>query len=374
MHILISPNAFKHSLNATAVVTALLDGLKNSGINATFTCFPVGDGGDGTGRLLAEKLNYKKIEIIVLDPLQRSINSFFWYLEKERAAIIEMADASGIHLLQKSELNPLKATSFGTGQLIKAAVNIGCKNITLCIGGSATVDGAMGILAALGTKFLDINNQDIGYLPENLMQLVDIDFSEMVNLKGIEFTILCDVKNTIFGENGSAKTFGPQKGATEKNIDFLEKGLSHLIEILNLKTVKKLENIIHGGAAGGVAAVLHGVFNADLVNGIDCYFEKTDFESAIKKADIVITGEGSLDRQTLEGKAPIGVAKLAKQYNKYVIGLAGNITIDDKAALSPFFDELININPHLTDLETALQNTETNLKRVGFEIGQQLKK
>lgn len=369
MHIVIAPNSFKNSLDALSCAKAIEQGFLQSNLKCTCVCFPVGDGGDGTAKLLMQKSNATSIEINVHGPINRIINASFGFIENDKTAIIEMADASGIKLLKKDELNPLKATSIGTGELMKTALDCEAKKIILCIGGSATVDAGTGILKALGFKFLDEGKNELQLLPLNLTQLFFVD-STQVNKRifETEIIILCDVENHLLGENGAAKIFGPQKGASKNDVEALESSLQQFQKITLHQTGIDMNAIKHGGAAGGVAAGLHAWLNAQLVDGTEYFLNTTNFNKALLNTDLIITGEGSIDAQTLQGKAPYGVAKRAKEKSISVIGLAGTIPIHPDEELNKFFDVLISINNE-TDLELSIANTKQNLTRTAKVIG-----
>jgi glycerate kinase len=235
-------------------------------------------------------------------------------MDNGKTAVIEMANASGLRLLKTNEPDPLHASSRGTGELILHALDKKVNKIILCIGGSATVDGATGILQALGFRFLNKNGDELNNLPEGLTELDSIDVAAVdKRVAKCEITILCDVENLLLGENGAAAVFGPQKGASPSDVKKLEASLSVLRDVVLKQSGKDMGVIKHGGAAGGTAAGLSSLLNAQLVNGIDHFLSLTGFDKAIEKADIVITGEGSIDIQTLQGKGPYGVAKKAKQ-------------------------------------------------------------
>ncbi len=368
LRILIAPNAFKHSLKATQVALAIQTGLEQSRLNCSCDCFPVGDGGDGTGELLIKKHNGFVCWKSVCDPLGRPITASFGIINTD-TAIIEMASASGIHLLKPHELNPLQATSYGTGELIKRALDKGVKNIVLAIGGSATVDGGIGILQALGVRFLDASGQEL-IAPEHLLDLTRIDLSGLDPRIGTNnLTILCDVENTLLGAHGSAIVFGPQKGATPDMVARLETALATLAKVTKQQTGVDMAAIKHGGAAGGVAAGLHTFLNARLVNGIDFFLDINDFADALANADVVITGEGSLDEQTLHGKGPFGVACRAKQSGLPVIGLAGKVPLAPAEAVQHYFDVLLAIGNGPVNMTTALEDTRQNLIRTAQQLG-----
>jgi len=368
MHILIAPNAFKNSLDAAAVAEAISNGLLKSKLKCTTSCFPVADGGDGTAGLLIDHLNGKWITANVHDSLMREISSSFGWIETDKTAVIELATASGLRLLKPAEYDPLKTSTFGTGELILKALEKNASKIIFCIGGSATVDGGTGILQALGIKFFDAKGNELNDLPAALSSLAEIDTTNCdKRIKNTEIIILCDVENPLLGSNGAATIFGPQKGASEKDVQLLEDKLAKFNEIVLRKTGKEMSAIEHGGAAGGVAASLHTFLNAELVNGIDYFLQITGFENELVKANMVITGEGNIDLQTLNGKGPFGVAKKAKEFSLPVIGMAGKVS--GERSLHQYFDQLISINDEEADLETAIKNTFTNLERAALQLG-----
>jgi len=370
MHILIAPNAFKNSLDASKVAEAISNGLHKSNLECTTSCFPVADGGDGTAGLLIDYLKGEWISANVHDPLMREINSSFGWIEKDKTAIIELAAASGLRLLKPAEYDPLIATTAGTGKLIFEALEKNAKKIILCVGGSATVDGGTGILKALGIKFFDTKGNELDDLPAALSSLADIDTTGCdKRIKNTRIIILCDVENPLLGSNGAATIFGPQKGASEKDVQLLENMLTKFNDIVLHQMGKDMSALKHGGAAGGVAAGLHTFFNAELVNGIDYFLQATGFEKELAKANMVITGEGSIDMQTLQGKGPFGVAKKAKEFLLPVIGMAGSVPLVTDKALQEYFDQLISINDNLTDLETAIKNTYFNLEKAAQQLG-----
>jgi len=370
MHILIAPNAFKNSLDAAKVAEAINNGLQKSKLSCTTTCFPVADGGDGTADLLNDHLGGQLIHAIVKDPLKRNITSSFGWIEKDKTAVIELAAASGLRLLKADEYDPLLTTTQGTGELILEALNRYATKIILCIGGSATVDGGTGILNAVGIKFLDAEANELHDLPGSLSSLTEIDITGLdKRILNTEIIILCDVENPLLGPNGAAAVFGPQKGASAEDIELLEAGLTKFRDVALSKTGKDMDIIKHGGAAGGVAASLHTFLNAHLVNGIDYFLEATEFEKELKKADMVITGEGSIDEQTLQGKGPFGVAKRAKEFSLPVIAFAGRVAITSNQSSQQYFDRLISINEKIDDMEAAMKNTYINLEKAAKQLG-----
>ena len=382
MHILIAPNAFKHSLTAEAAAAAILKGLEESRLNFTAECFPVGDGGDGTGDLLMSRLEAKKISAPARDPFGRKRMTYYGLSASESAAaaasgtaIIEMANASGLRLLAPQELAPLHAASWGTGDLIRDALEKGADRILVGMGGSATVDGGTGILSALGARFLDANGHEITDLPIGLIDLASIDLKGLdPKLKTVELTVLCDVDNPLLGPEGAANVFGPQKGASQKDVQQLELALQRFEAIVRRQLGVALADLPKGGTAGGAAAGLHGVLKARLVDGIDYYLNISGFGAALERAQWVITGEGSLDEQTLKGKGPFGVANAAKNKGLPVIGLAGRLPREKIPSLDSYFDVLLPINHEAAPLADALPYTAANLTATARAIGNLLAK
>jgi glycerate kinase len=374
MHILIAPNAFKNSLSAQAAADALAKGLRQSSLSCTTECFPIADGGDGTAQLIIQKLNGEIVPVTITDPLGRPVKTSFGLIDGGQTAVIEMADASGLRLLKTDELNPLRATSYGTGEMIKAALDTGARKIIIAMGGSATVDGATGILSALGARFLNAAGNALANLPESLSQLESIDLSGLDSrITGCEVVVLCDVDNQLLGDNGAAAVFGPQKGAGAAAVKLLDAGLAKLSEVALKTTGKDMAAIKYGGAAGGASAGVYALLNTKLVNGINYLLDITRFDDALQNAQLLITGEGSIDEQTLQGKGPFGVASRAKAKGLPVIGVAGKIPLESNEKLNQYFDVLLAIGNGPADIAAALADTEKNLVRTGQSIGEMLK-
>jgi glycerate kinase len=370
MKIIIAPNAFKNSLTASVAAEAIRQGLLLSDLPCILQCFPIGDGGDGTGELIIHYLNGKILNTIAADPLGRQINTTIGLLEESKIAVIEMANISGLKLLHERELDPLHASSFGTGQLILRALDEGARTIILCIGGTATVDGGCGILRAVGIRFLDKTKKELVNLPEHLIYLDSIDPSGVDRrIYDTKCIVLCDVDNFLLGKNGASEVFGPQKGATAIQVMQLEEALGKLREVALIQTGKDMNSIQHGGAAGGTAAGLHVFLNAKLAQGIEYFLDLTGFDIALQEADLLITGEGSIDPQTLNGKAPYGVARRAKLKGIPVIGLAGSVPLEKNSHLDDYFDVIMAIGVQPTDLKTAIEQTFENLKHTSLQLG-----
>lgn len=368
MHILIAPNAFKNSLTAGAAADSILRGLQQSKLDFTGECFPVGDGGDGTGDLLIQRLQGRRIAAEARDPLGRPIVAHYGAIGST-TAIIEMATASGLHLLNQSELDPLHASSAGTGDLIRAALDRNSRRIIIGMGGSATVDGGTGILQALGGRFLNSHGQALNDLPGELADLASIDLSGLhQRIPTTELIVLCDVMNPLTGPQGAAAVFGPQKGATPREVQRLEAGLVLLAQVIARQTGKDVADFPRTGTAGGAAAGLYGLLDARLVSGIDYFLQITDFDAALRRSDLVITGEGSIDEQTLRGKAPFGVASHAKAREIPVFALTGGVP-PDMTTFGPWFDKIIPINPYSMSLAEALAGAAVNLTAASRALG-----
>ena len=373
MKIIIAPNAFKGSLSADKAAQALKEGLQQGGWKGSLVTCPVGDGGDGTGALLRQYLGASVSAIPVCDPLGRWIEAPLGWVASTQTAIIEMADASGLRLLQPTEYNPLTTNTRGLGQLIKAAFNKRAKTILLCIGGSATVDGGAGMLQTLGLQFLDKKGDELHDLPARFSNLETLDDSGLDRrLAQTSITILCDVKNKLLGENGAAAIFGPQKGADPAGVKMLDSGLQQLDQVVTQYTGFKMSEWESGGAAGGIAAALAAFGKAQIVPGTDYLLQLIGFKSQLADADWVITGEGCIDQQTLQGKAPFGVAKMAKETGAKVIGVAGSIPTSNREALNRYFDWLLPINQPGHSLAESMRDTFLNLVTAGKKIAGEL--
>jgi glycerate kinase len=367
MTILISPNAFKHALTAMDAARAIEEGVRRAAPDAHCILLPIGDGGDGTGDLLIALLQAEKVSASAVDPFGSPIETYIGYLPQEKTAIIEMCYASGIRLVAPDQRDPLRANSYGTGMLMKQALDIGARKIIIGMGGSATVDGGMGMLSAVGVKFIGSGGSGISY-PRDLVDLEKIDISEMDSrISDCEIVVLCDVENKLLGEQGAAAVFGPQKGATAEMVKHLDKALGKMSAIAFAQSGSDMSGVNMGGTAGGAAAGLYAVTEAKLVRGIDYFLDQVKFDEQLSHADIVITGEGSLDEQTLHGKGPFGVALRAKGKGVSVVGLAGVID-DPRGKLSSWFDVLKPINKQPFVLAEALKNTKRNLADASYEI------
>lgn len=368
MKIIIAPNSFKGSLDAFQVAQSIQNGLLKSDLEVDCHLFPIADGGDHTLEVFQNWFGGSINRSDVIGPLGTEVSAEWALIEDGKTAVIEMAKASGISLVQKSMLNPLKANSYGTGQLIKSAIESGAQKIILGLGGSATVDGGLGILQALGAELFDSNGKLIEITTNPVMDLEHISINNVDSKTfEIEFLILCDVENPLLGKNGAAHVFGPQKGADSKAVEKLEKSMERFNAIIKRTTGKDFSQMEGAGAAGGIAVILKAFFNTTMVGGVDFLMEKMGFEDAVKDSDLLITAEGKVDAQTLQGKGPFGVAAKAKEHGIPTLILAGKA--DDIVQLNDGFNAVFPITNGPVSLEKAMRSTAKDLEEAARQIG-----
>ena len=362
MKIVIAPDSFKESLTALEVADAIEMGFKKFYPYVDYVKIPMADGGEGTVQSLVDALKGKVVERSVTAPLGNKIQAFFGISGDNQTAVIEMAAASGLHLVSPAQRNPLKTTSFGTGELIKAALDLGVKKIILGIGGSATNDAGAGMLQALGVQFLDANNQQIGLGGENLSLISKIDLSKLDSrLQQVEILVACDVDNPLCGEKGASAVFGPQKGATPEIVQQLDRALFHFSDIVQQDLDLNIRDQAGAGAAGGMGGGLLLLPNVQLKAGVQIIIDAVNLNEQIKDADLVITGEGRMDSQTVHGKTPIGVAKAAKLFNKPVIAIVGSLKDDYEVVYEHGIDAVFPIIRQLKSLDETLKLGRQNL-------------
>lgn len=369
MKIIIAPDSFKESLTALEVANAIEAGFSTIYPDAKFIKIPMADGGEGTVQSLvdATKGSLKKIEVTA--PLGNKVTSFFGLSGDHKTAIIEMAAASGLHLVPNESRNPLKTTSFGTGELINTALEYGVEKIILGIGGSATNDGGVGMLQALGARFLDHSNQSIGFGGESLINIKSIDLSTLdPRLKNVKFEVACDVNNPLCGANGASAIFGPQKGATSEMVKQLDDALAHFANIVQQQLHIEIRDKAGAGAAGGMGGGLLLLPHINLKSGVDIVLEAVELAKYIEQADLVITGEGRMDAQSIYGKTPIGVAKVAKALNKPVIAIVGCLREDYDVVYQHGIDCVFPIIQNLGSLEATLKQGKANLMATAQNI------
>jgi glycerate 2-kinase len=359
MKVIIAPDSFKESLSALEVANAIEKGFRDIFPEAEYVKIPMADGGEGTVQSLVDATGGRIVKTEVTGPLGDRVQAFFGVLGDGKTAVIEMAAASGLHLVPSEKRNPLVTTTRGTGELILAALNEGAEHIIIDIGGSATNDGGAGMIQELGGRLLDRNGKEIGPGGGSLSELADIDLSGLdVRLKHVKIEVACDVDNPLTGPKGASAIFGPQKGATPEMVAILDKNLQHYADAIERVLGKQVKDIPGAGAAGGLGAGLLAFLDAELKRGVEIVLETVKFHERIQDASLVITGEGRIDGQTIFGKTPIGVAKAAKRYNIPVIAIAGSVSDDSDVVLSHGIDALYSIVPGIIPLEKALANAE----------------
>ncbi|HHF1961632.1 TPA: glycerate kinase [Haemophilus influenzae] len=362
MKFVIAPDSFKESLTALEVATAIETGFKRVFPDADYVKLPMADGGEGTVQSLVDATQGKLIECEVTAPLGDKVKSFFGLSGDGKTAIIEMAAASGLHLVPPEKRNPLLTTSYGTGELIKLALDLGVESFILGIGGSATNDGGVGMLQALGMQCLDSQDKPIGFGGAELANIVKIDVQQLdPRLQQVHIEVACDVNNPLCGECGASTIFGPQKGATSEMVKQLDAALSHFAEIAERDCGKQIRDQAGAGAAGGMGGGLLLLPSVQLKAGIQIVLDRLRLIDYVKDADVVITGEGRIDAQSIMGKTPIGVARTAKQFNKPVIAIAGCLREDYDVVFDHGIDAVFPIIHQLSDLSDILKQGEQNL-------------
>lgn len=374
MKVVIAPDSFKESLTALEVAEAVEKGFRRIFPEAEIVKVPMADGGEGTVQSLVDATNGRIIRKTVTGPLGGKVDAFFGILGNGKTAVIEMAAASGLHLVPPGERNPLVTTTRGTGELILAAIEEGVEHIIIGIGGSATNDGGAGMARALGARFLDAKGNEIDEGGGALHQLQAIDIKKLdPRLQGIKIDVACDVENPLTGNTGASYIFGPQKGATPEMVRFLDENLEHYAAIIETDLNKTIKNIPGAGAAGGLGAGLLAFLPAELKRGVEIVIEATGLADIVNDADIVITGEGRIDSQSIYGKTPVGVAKIAKKYGVPVIAIAGNAAIELPLANNHGIDAVFSIVPGVVTLEDAFKNAGEYIERLAANIGSLLK-
>ena len=371
MRAIVAIDSFKGSLSSFEAGSAVKEAICRLDKNAEVIIKPLADGGEGTVEALASGLDSEMIEVTVNDPLMRPVKAKYCILKDSGTAVIEMAAASGITLISAGERNPMETTTYGVGELMKDAIDRGCRRFIVGIGGSATNDGGTGMLSALGFEFLDKDNKPIPLGAKGLESLYKISTDNVIGqLAECEFHIACDVKNPLCGETGCSAVYGPQKGATPDMIRQMDGWIENYAQLTKTVSDKADKDYEGAGAAGGLGFAFLAYTNASLKSGIDIVLEEIKIEDDIKLADIVVTGEGRLDSQTVMGKAPIGVAKLAKKYGKKVIAFCGCTTADAEICNEYGIDAFFPILRSVTTLEEALDTTNaySNLRAAAYQV------
>ena len=362
MKIVIAPDSFKESLTALEVASAIEIGFKRIFPNAEYVKLPMADGGEGTVQSLVDATQGRLVETVVTAPLGNRVQSFFGLSGDGHTAIIEMAAASGLHLVPMEKRNPCLTTSLGTGELIKQALDLNVRHIILGIGGSATNDGGVGMLQALGLRLLDKGGQPIGFGGAELANITEIQTDGLdPRLQQVQIEVACDVNNPLCGERGASAIFGPQKGATAEMVTQLDAALAHFAAIVERDCGKQIREQAGAGAAGGMGGGLLLLPHVQLKAGVQIVLDNLKLAEQVKDADLVITGEGRMDAQSILGKTPVGVARTAKQFNKPVVAIVGCLREDYDVVYEHGIDAVFPIIRSLGDLPTILKQGEQNL-------------
>lgn len=369
MKIVIAPDSFKGSLTAKEVAVNIEKGIRRVFADAEVLSIPMADGGEGTVQSLVDSTKGRVVKVRVKGPLLKEVDAFYGILGDGNTAVIEMAAASGLPLLREDERNPMKTTTYGTGEIIKHALDMGCKKIIIGIGGSATNDGGAGMIKALGAKLLDGDGNDIGYGGESLGRLEAIDLSNMdKRLETCKVVAACDVDNPLVGPRGASYVFGPQKGADEAMVKVLDKNLEHYAEVIERTMGISIKDYPGAGAAGGLGGGLLAFLGAELKRGIDIVIEAVGFEEKVRDTDLVITGEGMMDYQTQYGKTPYGVAQIAKKYNIPVIAVVGSMGNNAEVLYDLGFNGIFSIIDRPMTLTQAMSEGAVLLQKTSESI------
>lgn len=371
MKVVIAIDSLKGSLSSMEAGMAIKDGILAAKPDAEVIVKPLADGGEGTTDALIEGMNGERIDLTVTGPMHTPVDAYYGYLKDTNTAVMEMASAAGITLVPDSEKNPLLATSYGVGEMINDAIQRGCRNFIIGIGGSVTNDGGIGMLKALGVRFLDENGEDAGEGGHALAKIARIDVSGMNPLlKECHIQVACDVNNPLCGKNGSTYVYGPQKGVTEDMKKTLDEAMAHFARVTSETLENDYMNTPGAGAAGGLGYAFLAYTGAALTPGIELILDAVGLEEELSGADVVVTGEGRLDFQTAMGKAPVGVARLAKKYNAKVIAFAGSVTKEatacNKEGIDAFFPILRGVCTlaEAMDPVTARNNMTATVEQV----------
>ena len=364
MKIVIAPDSFKESLTALEVANAIADGIAEVVPDAECLRLPVADGGEGTVRALVDESGGQIIVQSVTGPLGPPVEAFFGLLGDGRTAVIEMAAASGLELVAPADRDPMRATTRGTGELIRAALDRGVRRVVIGLGGSATNDGGAGMAQALGARLLDADGEEIGPGGGALAALRTIDISALdPRLSDLEVQAACDVTNTLTGEKGASAVFGPQKGATPEMVATLDANLGHFGRLIEAQLGQEVMGLPGGGAAGGLGAGLSAFVGATLRPGIEIVLDLVDFDARLDGADLVITGEGRIDGQSVHGKTPVGVARRAHARGIPVVVLAGSVGEGYEGVFAEGITAVFPIVSGPQSLDDALRTGAANLSR-----------
>ncbi len=370
MKIVLAPDSFKGSLSSSQICQCLAEGLTNVLPKSNIINMPMADGGEGTVQALVNATGGEIVKKEVTGPTGKPVMAFFGILGHNKTAVIEMSAASGLPLVPDGQRNPMHTTTYGTGELIKAALDYGCRELIVGIGGSATNDGGAGMAQALGFKLLDGKGEEIGPGGMGLLKLEKIDSSTKdPRLGHAKITVACDVDNPLCGKNGASKVYGPQKGATPKMVQQLDEALYDFSKVVHRDLGSDILNLPGSGAAGGLGGGLVAFVNASLKRGIDIVIKASGLEKEIKEADLVITGEGKMDSQTFSGKTPHGVMRVASKHKVPVIAVTGWIDDDLCHFTENGFVTVLSICPGPISLDKAINSSYTYTVEAGERIG-----
>jgi glycerate kinase len=373
MKVLIATDSFKDAADSFAVCASIKNGWIKSSPHDEVSCFPLADGGEGLIDILKLYLEMDLVSVVVDDALRRKKEAHFLFSETKNLAVIEIAQAIGLQHLSPSERNPLHTSSYGVGELINHACKLGATEIIIGLGGSSTNDAGMGMAKALGWRFLDDIGKDCEPIGNELIKVFQVlPPAKFVGSK-VTFEVLCDVDNPLFGSNGAAFVFAPQKGADISAVKYLDNGLKHFYGICSQINNKVKQNLPGAGAAGGLGYGTSFFLGASLKSGIDLILKYSNIEKFIPETDLVITGEGALDKQTLQGKLIKGVCQMAKKYDKPVIAICGALDLNSEELTALGLKAAFSISQGPGSLNDALLSTEKNLTLTAFNIAQILK-
>ncbi|EGQ8138409.1 glycerate kinase [Vibrio cholerae] len=362
MKVVIAPDSFKESLTAKQVCDAIQAGLARVWHDAKFVAIPVADGGEGTVQSLVDATQGQLVEVKVMGPQGKRVEAFYGMLGDNQTAVIEMAAASGLHHVPLAQRDPKLTTSFGTGELIRHALDQGVTKLIIGLGGSATNDGGVGMLAALGARFTNADGDSIQLTGGGLRELTHIDLQDFdLRLQHCDILVACDVNNPLCGDKGASAVFGPQKGATPEDVQLLDGTLRQFGLLTEKVTGKMVLESAGAGAAGGMGAALLAYAQARLRPGIEIVLETVQLAHQVSDADLVITGEGRIDSQTVHGKTPMGVAKVAKRFDVPVLALCGCTGDNYQAVYQCGIDAVFAAVPRAMSLEDALKESDFNL-------------
>lgn len=363
MKFVLAPDSFKECMSSKEVCETMEIAIRKVYPDAEVIEVPMADGGEGTVEALVEATSGRYHMVEVTGPLGNKVEAVFGVLGNMKTAVIEMATASGLHLVKREERNPLITTTYGTGELIKAALDLGVRHIVIGIGGSATNDGGAGMIQALGGKLLDKEGNEIAFGGGELDKIETIDLSNLdPRIKDTVIEVACDVTNPLIGEKGASEIFGRQKGATDEMVKVLDSNLAHYADVIKRDLGIDIAYVEGAGAAGGLGAALLAFLKGELKRGIDLVIKHTELKEKLEGADYVFTGEGSIDYQTMYGKTPIGVATIAKEKGVKTIAFAGNVGEGIDILYTGGITAIFSIMLGVSTLDNALKNGKENLR------------